>query len=578
MRQRLQTSGLYIANTKPGGFSLELSNTDNNTVMVGVRVMLGSQDISRVPSSMEIFGRTVHITVVRPRWVEFCFAREESIQCQNKVTINFGGSQDPGGVNMIDSVQMWTKTKEVFGWSEDGDEFTGAGVSSSLANSETEDSAGAQPASMTPVDKVIVTTLETLEAAIIVSDPGHVTSDQSSSALEVATRLLVVAGPLQTQTAAKTVVSALHQSRSSCHAHTDSALLRHATQILTTPHLLDVEQFHHLVSTARSIAVARPGNLVKFAEMTDHGAEDTGVAGAGVTRGKRGECQRFIESLSSAFWRLMSEIPPNSEPGSLGQKGLTHVEVTVQSLVEIFHAFTLVDMDLASFTADHYLRFLLSPDTRVSFSARAALVRAVRPRPRRRRILPTPPTQQPSTTTATTSAAGASQQQRQATPRGTPEARPAAPAPPQRHSPPAPNNNNNNNRQRQQQEQDLNDALNMGPGGIQLGGVAGNLEALLPMARGQLPAMLDLPQDMDDEAMVELAIALSLQDQGEGGVLQQGLQNLQQGLQGLQQLANLGQGLAGILGGQDDDGDDDGDSDAEQEEQGEVVDEVVGRW
>ena len=73
--------------------------------------------------------------------------------------------------------------------------------------------------------------------------------------------------------------------------------------------------------------------------------------------------------------------------------------------------------------------------------------------------------------------------------------------------------------------------------------MAGNLETLLPaMGRGGIPAMLDLPADVDDETMVELAIALSLQDQGEGGVLQQGLQ-------GLQQLANLGQGLAGILGG-----------------------------
>ena len=56
---------------------------------------------------------------------------------------------------------------------------------------------------------------------------------------------------------------------------------------------------------------------------------------------------------------------------------------------------------------------------------------------------------------------------------------------------------------------------------------------------------------LDDEAMVELAIALSLQEQGEGV----DLANLQQGLQ---QLANLGpglqgfpalQGLAGMLGG-----------------------------
>ena len=73
---------------------------------------------------------------------------------------------------------------------------------------------------------------------------------------------------------------------------------------------------------------------------------------------------------------------------------------------------------------------------------------------------------------------------------------------------------------------------------MQLGGVAENLEALLPMARGNPSAMLDLPPD-DDEAMMEPAIALSLQNQEEGGILQQGLQ-------GLQQLANLELELAGI--------------------------------
>ena len=87
-----------------------MTNTDPNTVMVGVRVLVGSQDTTRVPSSLEIFGRTVNMTVVRPRWVEFCFTREESIQCtaqaQNKISINFGASQDPGDVNMIDSVRI----------------------------------------------------------------------------------------------------------------------------------------------------------------------------------------------------------------------------------------------------------------------------------------------------------------------------------------------------------------------------------------------------------------------------------------------------------------------------------------
>ena len=108
MKQRLQTSGLYIANT-----SLEVTDTDPNTVMVGVRALVGSQDTTRVPSSSEIF---VNLTVVRPSWVEFCFNREE-----NKISINFGASQDPGDVDMINTVKIWSKTKEASECSDDTD-------------------------------------------------------------------------------------------------------------------------------------------------------------------------------------------------------------------------------------------------------------------------------------------------------------------------------------------------------------------------------------------------------------------------------------------------------------------------
>lgn len=79
-------------------------------------------------------------------------------------------------------------------------------------------------------------------------------------------------------------------------------------------------------------------------------------------------------------------------------------------------------------------------------------------------------------------------------------------------------------------------------------GVAGNraanpLEAFLgPSGFHQL---LDIPPADDDEAMVEIAIALSLQDHEAGGV---GLQSLQQGFQqGLSNLQNLsGQALQSL--------------------------------
>lgn len=55
------------------------------------------------------------------------------------------------------------------------------------------------------------------------------------------------------------------------------------------------------------------------------------------------------------------------------------------------------------------------------------------------------------------------------------------------------------------------------------------LEALLGGAAG-FPPLLDIPPDADDETMVELAIALSLQEHELGGAMQQG----QQGLHSLQ--------------------------------------------
>ena len=85
--------------------------------------------------------------------------------------------------------------------------------------------------------------------------------------------------------------------------------------------------------------MARPGNQVKFAEMASSDQQTL----PGPQSGSMVEYQKFIESISSAFWRLIGEIPTSSSSGYLGQRRLTHVE-----MIEIFHAFTLVDTDLAS--------------------------------------------------------------------------------------------------------------------------------------------------------------------------------------------------------------------------------------
>lgn len=54
---------LFFQFLKPGGFSIEINNTNNCNVMVGVRVSVGNMSIERAPSFLEVFGRTVQVNL-----------------------------------------------------------------------------------------------------------------------------------------------------------------------------------------------------------------------------------------------------------------------------------------------------------------------------------------------------------------------------------------------------------------------------------------------------------------------------------------------------------------------------------
>lgn len=97
---------MYVVSTKPR-FSIEVTNNDATTVMAGIRINVGGQDIGRAPGYIEVLGRTLHLLpITRSRWVDFPLTREESLQSDKKLTIVFGPSRDPEGVTMIDSVKL----------------------------------------------------------------------------------------------------------------------------------------------------------------------------------------------------------------------------------------------------------------------------------------------------------------------------------------------------------------------------------------------------------------------------------------------------------------------------------------
>ena len=575
IKVRLATNGLYIANTKPNGFTLEVTNNDVNQVMVGVRIMLGTQDATRVPSFVEVFGRSMATSVTRSRWFDIPLTREESLQADKKLCIVFGPSLDPGGVGLVDNVQVYGKTKEAFAWPDDEDFGAAAGGQAGLGASAGQEGDPSGLVPQTPVERLVTGMLDIIDGyfrLVMMNSPSTPSATDSANLKRMATVLMSDLINIPTskdiEKSCKSILSLLFPNKQAYYLFKDQIVLNCVTDDLDKYQNEDksvgVENFHRLILTCRTIATARPNNLVKYAETRRLDGKAEAVEQNSEQR------QMFLTKLTDWFWHLLASQPANASAGTLGQPGITHVEATVQTVIDIIHAFTSVDHDLVPFAAPLYARFLIAENTQVCFAAKQALIRALRPKIRKRKVfIPSPPhcaTPPPPTQAATGSQAP-----------GAGAVIPGASAPQQQ--------------QRQQQEfpdlfagaggpgpLDMGNpgrAINIGPRGIPLGGVAGNLEALLPLAAGgeedqagagagaaaNLPNVLDaLAGDVDDDTMVELAIALSLQEQQGDQRLQEGLQQGLIGLQeGLEQLVHLGgpelqnlpalQGLAGMLGG-----------------------------
>ena len=97
--------------------------------------------------------------------------------------------------------------------------------------------------------------------------------------------------------------------------------------------------------------------------------------------------------LMDVLWLLHAAYPKNLALAPVVVPGLTHTEAVIHAMIEIVHAFTICDVDgFAPVAAKLYLQLLLSSDTIVSFTAKQAIIKVLRPRYKRCRVyIPSPP-------------------------------------------------------------------------------------------------------------------------------------------------------------------------------------------
>uniref|UniRef100_A0A182RFY8 UBR-type domain-containing protein n=1 Tax=Anopheles funestus TaxID=62324 RepID=A0A182RFY8_ANOFN len=528
LKHRLNSTGLYVTSTKANGFMLEVTNNDPNMVMTGVRIQIGSQDVTKAPQRVTILGRSVTTVATRARWFDIPLTREESLQSDKKLTIHFGPSVDAEQITILDSIKIYGKTKDVFGWPEESEDAaggqitnggTGSNGQTAVANgnggnegtSSDENDVGAMY--MTSLDRMLSSMLHVLDSGISLLGGPTCDDNYRQTAIDVATNLILFPTVNVVQQDARNLLITCHANKAAYHSYKDKEILNDIHRQLkkmyesTESGDIDPEAFYRAVLMMRSIAIQRPQAMAKICA----------------------EQQMDILSLMMILMKELYRITPAyEEPIAIVKRGLCHVEAVIYSLVEIIYAFALADNEQVERMAKLFVRLLLDPAPIISHSAKLAMIRLLRPKVKRRKVvlIESPPvcsTPTPSTSGVTASAAGPS------TSTISIGSTSSGAAGPSTSSGNAPAGNEDfvtvaagAGAVGGMQEVDAIESLGLEPS-------AGNqalasLEALLGVG---FPHLLETP-DADDDTIMEIAIALSLQDnEADLQLLQQSIANYQ---------------------------------------------------
>lgn len=526
LKHRLNAPGLFVTSTRANGFTLEITNNDPNTVMTGIRVAIGGQDPLRTPQSVTILGRTVNTIATKSRWFDIPMTREESLQSDKKLHIQFGPSADPDNICMLDSIKVYGKTKDVFGWPEESDD-NATTIANPMSNAVTNAGSGGDSTAnqITPLDKMMTAMLEVLDCglALLGTGPAMLLDDSiRQKSMTVTTKLLLHPLPNTVQLQAKAVLANLLTNKMAYNQYKDKEILSEVNSELEKlkkvrdVRNIDPEAFYRLVLLTRNIAVARPQSLARIANENQF---------------------PIVASFMQLLHELHAITPTYEAQSSIVRIGLSHTESIVHALVEIIYAFALSDPNLIEPMTKYFVKLLLNTSTIISYSVKQAMIKLLRIRIKRRKLVtstppicstPTPSTSQqaiaPNFSTTSTSMENA-----------------AAVAAAGGGGASASNISGTSSASRSFNAEAAAAALNEEFAGIQdvdvveplgLEPAAGNaqvlasVEALLGGLRG-FPQLLDMQQDGDEEAIMDIAIALSLQEQdGHLETLQQGLANI----------------------------------------------------
>ena len=99
-------------------FQVTVSNSNPDIVMVGFRVHVGNTSANHIPSDITIFQRVIKLDEGMRSWYDIPFTVAESLLADEEITISIGPTFNRATLPRIDTLEIYGRAKDEFGWKE----------------------------------------------------------------------------------------------------------------------------------------------------------------------------------------------------------------------------------------------------------------------------------------------------------------------------------------------------------------------------------------------------------------------------------------------------------------------------
>ncbi|KAL2329771.1 hypothetical protein Fmac_017352 [Flemingia macrophylla] len=117
-KQSLVNEDGFLESPTPSGFKISVFNSNPDIVMVGFRFHVGNTSASHIPSSISIFQRVVKLDEGTRSWYDIPFTVAESLLADEEFIISIGPTFNGSALPRIDSLEVYGRAKDEFGWKE----------------------------------------------------------------------------------------------------------------------------------------------------------------------------------------------------------------------------------------------------------------------------------------------------------------------------------------------------------------------------------------------------------------------------------------------------------------------------